>query len=362
MPTSFTVFSLGVLPLIDPVEGNNNAEGANLLLGQTFGSQGNALLNNAATLTPISFAGGNTTAYDMNNLASNDTFSINGGPPQTFDGVAAYGATITYIDGSTATITAVIFQDTAGNTYWAPQISPNPSQVAMEALPIRSLSLNSIVQNTAISGLAADRQTWNYLLCFAAGTRILTPDGEVPIDKLKPGDPVQTADHGARPIRWIGAATVAGVGAFAPVRIEPGALGEGYPARPLVLTRQHRVLIRSRIGERQLGSREVLVPAIGLVGLPGISLEPQPDGITYLHLLFDRHEIVFADGAPTESLYPGPMARQALGPDAVAEIEALFPGLLDAETAKARPFLTGRPLRNLLSRHVRHGRPLLAAA
>ena len=362
MPPTFTVFSLGVLPFIDPIEGNNNAEGANLLLNLTFGSQGNALLNQAVTLTPLSFAGGNATAYDMDNLVSNDTFSINGGPPQIFDGVAAYGATITYINGTTANITAVIFQDTAGNTYWAPQITANPSQVAMEALPIRSLTLNSIVQNTGVSGLAAERESWNFLPCFAQGTTIRVPGGEVAIETLAAGDLVQTADHGAQPIRWIGASTVVGEGICAPVRIAPGALGEGYPARPLVVTRQHRVLIRSRIGERQFGAREILVPAIGLVGLPGITLDPCPDEITYLHLLFDRHEIVFADGAPTESLYPGPMARQALGSDAVAEIEAIFPGLLDREMPKAGPFLVGRRLRNLLSRHLRHSRPLLGPA
>ena len=362
MPTTFTVFSLGVRPSIDPIEGNNTADSAAVLEGQTFGSPGNALLNQAATLTPISFSGGNAIAYDMNNLVSNDTFSINGGPPQTFDGVAIYNATITYIDGSTESITAVVFQDTADNTYWAPEINFNTDQAAMEALPIRSLTLGRVNGATYL-GLGADRQVWNYLLCFAEGTRLRTPDGEVAIERLVPGDLVLTADHGARPVRWIGASTVSGEGPFAPVRIAPGALGQGLPARPLFVTRQHRLLVRSPRGERKTGSREVLVPAIGLVGQPGITLDPRPGPVTYLHLLFDRHEVIFAEGAPSESLYPGPMARQMLGPAAVAEIDELFPGLLDTAAARrARPFLAGPPLRNLLGWHRRRACPLLAPA
>jgi hypothetical protein len=361
VPTTFTVFSLGVWPSIDPTEGNNVAENASALVGQTFGGPGNALLNSAVTLTPVSFSGGTATAYDMNNLASNDTFRINGGPVQTFDGTAVYNATITYIDGTTATITAVIFQDTAGNTYWAPELTANADQAAMEAKPIRSLTLNSVNGNT-FSGLGADRQPWNFLLCFAGGTRIRTPRGEVPVETLSVGDLVVTADRGPQPIRWIGASTVPAREAFAPVRIAAGAVGGGLPARPLLVSRQHRLLLRSRIGAREFGAEELLAPAIGLVGHPGIELAEGPGRITYLHILLDRHEIIFAEGAPAETLFPGPMARLAIGPEAEAEIEALFPGLLDRAAQPARPIVAGRPLRNLVARHVRHGRSLLAAA
>jgi hypothetical protein len=361
MPTTFNVFSLGVWPFIDPTEGNQTAENAGALVGQTFGSPGNALLNSAATLTPVSFSGGTVDAYDMNNALSSDTFRINGGPVQTFDGVAVYNATITYINGSTATITAVIFQDTVGNTYWAPELTANPDQTAMEALPIRSLTLNS-VNGATFTGLGANRQVWNFLLCFSGGTRIRTPRGEVEVEALSPGDLVETADNGPQPILWIGASKVRGSDTFAPVRIAPGALGEGVPARPLLVSRQHRLLLRSRIGARQLGADEFLAPAIGLVGHPGIELAEGIAEITYHHILLDRHEIVFAEGAPAETLYPGPMARQAIGPKAEAEIEALFPGLLDRAAEPARPIVAGRPLRNLVARHVRHGRPLLAAA
>ena len=88
----------------------------------TFGGVGDALLNNAVTLSPgtTAFNSDGNTYYDMNDPTP-ETFSIDGGPDQGFDGTSVYNATITYIDGTTNTITAVIFQDTAGNTYWAPE-------------------------------------------------------------------------------------------------------------------------------------------------------------------------------------------------------------------------------------------------
>jgi hypothetical protein len=360
MPTTFNVFYLGMLPVLDPTEGNLLAENNLALQGMTFGSVGDPLFNSAAVLTPGSFTGGASDAYDANNNVSNDTFRIGGGPLQTFDTSVQYTATITYVNGTTATISAVVFQDVFGHTYWAPEITANADQAAMQAMPIRSLTLNTILQNGG--NLAANRQVWSFLACYVAGTRILTPSGEVPIEALRPGEPVMTADHGAQAVRWVGASTVRAEGAFAPVRIEPGALGEGLPERPLLVSRQHRMLIRSRIGARRFGAAELLVPAIGLVGMPGIALAPQAAEITYLHLLFDRHEVIFAEGTPSESLYAGPMARHALGPEALAEIEALFPGLIDRNTAGARPFLSGPPLRGLVSRHREKDRPLLAAA
>ena len=145
MPTTFNVISLGVQADIDTTEGNTTAENASALVGLTFGGIGNSLNEQIQTLSPGStgFAGGTSTAYDMNNSPA-ETFRINGGPEQTFDGTSIYNATITYTDGSTANITAVLFQDTAGNTYLAPEFTANPDMTALQAGPIRSLTLDSL--------------------------------------------------------------------------------------------------------------------------------------------------------------------------------------------------------------------------
>ncbi len=358
--TTFNVISLGNLPIIDPVEGNSVAENADALVGMSFGGPGNALVNNFQSFSPGStgFDGGMAGAYDMNNELASETFRIDGGPDQTFDGVALYNATLTYVDGSTANIAAVVFQDTEGNTYLAPHITANGHQSALEAGAIRSLSLDNIVTDTA-GGMAAQRQPWDFVTCFTDGTLITTPDGATPIEALRPGDSVVTQDHGTQPIRWIGAASCVALGRFRPVRIATGALGRGLPRRDLVVSQQHRMLISSHIARRVVGAQEVLVPAKKLIGLPGIDFARDRIAVTYYHLLLDHHEVIFAEDAPTESLMTGPMARQIMGAEAMAEIRVLFPELLLSASHPARIIPRGKEARELLTRHERNAQPLL---
>lgn len=159
MAEVFNVLYLGQLADIDTREGNYTAEDADELVGLTFGSEGDALANQVKEFSPGSTGstGGVATAYDQTNNPS-ETFSIDGGPDQTFDASAVYNATITYVDGSTDQITAVIFQDTDGNTYLAPEFTANADQAALEAAPIRSLTLDSLAGNRYL-GLTANRES-----------------------------------------------------------------------------------------------------------------------------------------------------------------------------------------------------------
>ncbi len=354
MPTTFTVFSLGNLADIDTVEGNNAAENAAALVGLTFGGAGNALVNNAQTLSPgtTGFGGGTGTAYDMDNAPA-EAFSINGGPDQTFDGTAIYNATITYIDGTTDTISAVIFQDTDGNTYLAPEFSPNADQAALEAAAIRSISLDSLNTNTNLSGLTGNRQEWaDFVTCYLQGTRIRTPDGLELIERLSIGSVVMTRDHGAQTIRWIGASNVQAKGKQAPIKISSGALGNNIPSRDLYVSRQHRMLLVSKIAQRMFGTSEVLVPAVKLLDIPGIENDERDEEVTYYHILLDRHEVIYAEDAPSESLLTGPGALEALGKDAIEELEALFPGATIPAAVSARPIVRDRRMKNFICRHT----------
>lgn len=359
MPTTFNVVSLGNFADLDTNEGDNVAENSGSLVGTTFGGVGDSLVKDFVTFAPGStgFSGGRSTAYDQDNAPA-ETFTIDGGPEQTFDSTVVYNATITYIDGTTATITAVIFQDTDGNLYWAPEFSPNADQTDLEALPIRSLTLNNVSSDT-YAGMAGNRQTWAFAVCFASGTRIETPNGRVFVEALQTGDPVLTRDGGAKRIRWIGRRRVPARDAFAPVRIAAGALGAGLPERDLVVSQQHRILLASKIAERMTGAHEVLVAAKKLVGRPGIALVTDMDEVTYHHILLDAHEIVFAEGAATESLLAGPMALASFNAGTLAEIRALFPDFEARAGVPARPIVTGKPLKTLLARHEKNGRALV---
>lgn len=206
--------------------------------------------------------------------------------------------------------------------------------------------------------------------CFATGTLIQTGQGIRPVHRLRVGDLIRTRDHGLQPLRWLGgrqlsAADLAANPRLAPIRIAAGALGPGMPARDLTVSPQHRILVRSAIAERMTGSPEVLIAAVHLAGHPGIERVRAPGGIGYWHLMFDRHEIVFAEGAEAESLYLGPMAQAALSDDALDELRALFPDLVgnrrDDPPPTARPVMRGKPVAKLIERQVRNFKPLVSA-
>lgn len=361
MPTTFTVFSLGIQSDIDADSvsnpGNNLAENADDLTGLSFGGLGNPLFHDAVTFSPGSggFSGGSNDAYDQDN-APGEKFRINGGPNQVFDSAAIYNATITYVDGTTATITAVIFQDVNGNTYWAPEFTQNADQTAIEAGAIRSLTLDS-VSGDVFSGLAGVREDWDFLTCYVSGTLISTDKGEQPIENLAIGDQVLTRDHGYQPIRWIGQSRVAAKGKLAPVRITAGALGPNCPAQDLMVSRQHRMLLNSKVCERMFGASEILVPAIKLTELPGVFIEEYEDNVTYLHLMTDQHDVIYAEGAPSETMLSGPNAKDALSNEAKDELAMIFPDLWDSPAIPARPIQRDKRIAKLLMRHRKNGIP-----
>ncbi|MGB3313312.1 MAG: Hint domain-containing protein, partial [Albidovulum sp.] len=159
--------------------------------------------------------------------------------------------------------------------------------------------------------------------CFTSGTRIATPDGEVAVEDLRIGDRVWTRDSGAQTIRWIGSKRVAAIGPLAPVLIPKGTLGN---TRDIKVSPQHRMLISGWQAELYYGETEVLVAAKHLID--GAVIRAVPGGeVEYFHILFDRHEIVLADGAPSESFHPGDQGMATIDDAARAEIYMLFPEL-----------------------------------
>ena len=199
------------------------------------------------------------------------------------------------------------------------------------------------------SGGGSDTQeitiTITGVVCFAAGTLIETERGLRPVENIRAGERLRTADNGWQTLRWVGAqevsaAQIAAHDRLRPVRIEAGALGNGLPARDLVVSRQHRVLVSGTAALRAFDASEVLIPAIKLVGLPGISMDEPAGDISYHHLLLDAHQVLFAEGAPCESLLAGPQALAAMPEEDRMAIEALFP-LTKQQTHRPQ---TARPL------------------
>jgi Ca2+-binding RTX toxin-like protein len=172
------------------------------------------------------------------------------------------------------------------------------------------------------------------VVCFAAGTRILTPDGPVPIERLRPGDRVVTRDNGPQRIVWIGmrrlgAEQLRDTPRLRPIRIAPEVTGG---AAPLVVSPQHGLLLG-------LDGEERLIRATHLARMKGGKARVMNGcrQVTYLHLMFDAHQIVFANGAPAESFYPGPCALGALSDASLQEVLTLFPDLARIGAAALGP-------------------------
>ncbi|MEX0279520.1 MAG: Hint domain-containing protein [Ruegeria sp.] len=179
--------------------------------------------------------------------------------------------------------------------------------------------------------------------CFTPGTMIATPDGERLVEDLKVGDLVLTADNGAQPLVWVGRTSVEAEGRLAPVRIEKGLFGL---TRPLLVSPQHRMLIDDWRATYLYGHSEVLIAAHCLVNDDTVK-RVEGGSVDYIHLLFSRHEIIMANGAKSESYFPG-HAVSNTERQTQAEILALFPEL--AET-RGRDLKTVRPVV-----HPREGR------
>ena len=165
--------------------------------------------------------------------------------------------------------------------------------------PDASSSLSDQQQSVAGNTATEFNLSTGLEACFTAGTLIATPDGEVAVEALVPGDRVLAADGAALPVRWVGRSTVSRVFAdplrILPIRIRAGALADNVPARDLLVSPGHAMLLG-----------DVLVQAGALVNGTTIVQEAEmPLVFTYYHVELDRHAVLLAEGAPAESFLDG---------------------------------------------------------
>lgn len=167
--------------------------------------------------------------------------------------------------------------------------------------------------------------------CFTPGTYIATPIGDRPVEDLAAGDLVITRAHGLQAIRWVGHKDISGARLYAnpqirPIQIKKDALGPNCPCRDTMVSPQHRVVINNDIVHIMYGSEHVLVPATALEANEKIT-RATVKSTTYIHLLFDHHEIIYANGIETESFHPNRMIMNGLDRAVQQEIYAVFPEL-----------------------------------
>ncbi|MEP3638723.1 MAG: Hint domain-containing protein [Paracoccaceae bacterium] len=163
----------------------------------------------------------------------------------------------------------------------------------------------------------------DFIACFAEGTRVKSRDGFVRVEDIEVGQMLWTQDAGYQPVKWTSSATVEGKGNFAPVVFAPGSVGN---AEELIVSQQHRMWLSDPSLELLFDAPDIFVPAKHLVGLPGVELRPT-EQITYCHFMFDKHHVVLANGALSESFFLGDSALSTLESNAKIELLSLFPSL-----------------------------------
>lgn len=288
-------------------------------------------------------------------------------PSQTYNGeVFIWDYTIQVTDGSNIYEVGVMDWDANGNGsfQW-----PGAEQGYFIAFLNGDIPpLNTNLRVVAVTDNGPSIPASSVVPCFVVGTMIDTAHGPRQIETLGVGDEVLTLDNGPQKIRWIGKRELSlrellKKPKLTPIRITAGALGANLPLRDLCVSPQHRVLVRSPIAKRMFGGEEALIPAHKLIEIPGIFIDTVDAPVTYMHMLFDSHEIVLSEGAPTESLFTGKEALKSVGDAAYDEIMTLFPELAAADyVPRMARFCPpkGKHMKTLVRRHVSNQKPLLA--
>lgn len=211
---------------------------------------------------------------------------------------------------------------------------------------------SGLIEFLDASGAVINTATYSQIeqiICFTPGTEICTATGMRAVEDLRPGDFVITRDDGLQELAWTGRKDI-GIGQMiaspelAPVTIKAGSLGQGLPLYDLTVSPNHRLMVASETTRMLFDESEVLIAAKHLVGRPGIS-QSVPNGVSYIHLMFDAHQLVLSNGAWTESFLPATHALKGVEDSQRDELFAIFPELKETRNrdsfAAARRSLKG---------------------
>jgi|GEM_PF-5744483 len=222
-----------------------------------------------------------------------------GAPPSPVDGVAGDGGTSgdggissTGTDSTGVTLTGTGSNDLLTQLH---NLAVNLGGWFPGGVDNFSVTFNFTDTTTSASTEFTQYFTTSATACFTTGTRIAIPSGETAVEDLRIGDLVLTASGQAKPIKWIGrrtypAATAAANPHVRSVLVRKDAIAPGMPHRDLSISAMHALFID-----------DVFVPAAALINGVTILRNDEVAPVSYVHIEMDSHDVVFADGAPTET-------------------------------------------------------------
>ncbi|MFM9859420.1 Hint domain-containing protein [Pseudoxanthobacter sp. M-2] len=243
-----------------------------------------------------------TVSIELSYVVETDTYTVLGNEVVTYNAVVSGSIDGTFTVGDTITINGSFSVEFVGH-------------VSGGIVVQRDGDFFLYANAEKLVGSTFQVSVTPFPVCFLEGTRIATPDGLRAVETLSIGDLVTTADGTTRPVRWIGRQTI--VALFAdplhayPIRIAPGALGDGLPVRDLFVSPDHALLVDG-----------LLVQASALVNGTTITRAPAPaPRFTYFHVELVDHALILAEGVPAETFVDHVTRRRF---DNFAEFEALY--------------------------------------
>ncbi len=347
------MFYIGNFADMDTNETDSDNENPNVVLG----------LYDALEFVEVSEVDGNDDGiiYD-DETSSTDSlrYDISSGSTATaLDSSSLYNAEILLGDGSTLLVPVLVIQAANGDVF----ISEYPAN-PLDGLAIQSIRLVSLKtsQATGINAGMSDVQNAT-IVCYGAGTLMATPKGDIPIERIQPGDMVTTLDHGPQTVRWIHCDThpLDDVEPETkPVLISANALGSGRPLNDMIVSPQHQILVGGGGQLTDWFKTECFAPAKSLTSLPGIRYMNGKKRITWYHFACDRHEVITANGCYSESLRLGPMVMNGLTCEDKQALTTIYGAALTPDTAlngpPARPCQTVGAVRRHIAKRIKKTR------
>lgn len=347
------MFFLGNFADMDPDETNTVSENSGLVLGTyNFPALVNVTVSDADD-------GGSIADDEFGTSPGEDvSYDVGAGPVTQFiDSTIVYNVTVELEDGSFIDILATAIQTQNGDVF----LTDFANDGSFDNLVVRSFELTSVSEDNYTGFFANSSVDNTRSVCFLTGTLIDTELGQVPVEALVAGDKVRTLDHGYVPLLGVFSSPVGKEPKAQPVVFPAGALSDGLPKRDLHVSPQHRMFCAGRLAERMFDTNEVLISAKFFRDhLPLPEVAPR-NSERYWHLICARHEVVFSEGYPTETMLAGDMALQALGATPAGKAAAAV--LKQLRTGRpvhpARPIPKGARQRQFVKRMITNKRDFL---
>ena len=304
------------------------------------------VVNGANQGDPISFAGDlvHDDVYRLSPLAALTPLGVVAGaaPPFRIAAGSALGCPgadlhldccVTFMSGDGQTTEALVLVET--------DAEGDAAQVYLQPLAPMHARADYVLVGVDTEG-ALQRYAQVACVSFTAGTMITLASGaQRAVEELAVGDRILTRDDGPQPVRWIGHQTLRAVGAFAPICIREGVLNN---TRDLLVSPDHRLFIYQRRDHLGAGRSQLLVRARHLVN--GDSVARREGGfVDYYQMLFDTHQIIYAEGIAAESMLVDTRTRAALPKELDSELADLLPGhrRSDPSALEVEEHLLSRP-------------------